>query len=85
MQILRRGKNNTRIRRLMNHVRSWSAEGEQDDTNLILDDDGVCFEQHSHNPRHATYLTRSCYESRLSQRLIFATWTTASNRTASLS
>ncbi|MCQ4620697.1 hypothetical protein KBX19_05675 [Corynebacterium sp. CCUG 71335] len=57
LRIIRLGKNNTRIRRSANHGRSWAVEDEQVDTDRVLDDGGKRFEQHSHNPKHATYLT----------------------------
>lgn len=57
VQIIRRGKNTTRIRRSTNYGRSWAAEDERVDTNRILEDGGKRFGQHSHNPKHATYLT----------------------------
>ena len=42
MQIIRRGKNTTRIRRSTNYGWSWVTEDEQVDTARILLDDGQC-------------------------------------------
>lgn len=57
VQIIRKGKKTTRITRSANHGRSWAAEDEQVDTDLIVDDGGTLWEQHSQNPTHATYLS----------------------------
>ncbi|MGD7003708.1 recombinase family protein [Corynebacterium halotolerans] len=57
VQIIRKGKKATRIRRSVNYGRSWAAEDEQVDTGLILDDGGRLWEQHTTNPKHATYLS----------------------------
>lgn len=56
VRIIRRGKNTTRIRRSTNHGRSWAIGDEPVDTVRALEDGGQRFEQHSHNPKHATYL-----------------------------
>lgn len=56
MQIIRKGKRTTRIKRPVDHGRAWAIEDEQIDTDLILDDGGQLWEQHSHNPKHASYL-----------------------------
>ena len=40
----------------LNYGRSWSTTVETVPTDLILDDGGQRFEQHSGNPRHATWL-----------------------------
>lgn len=57
VQIIRKGKKVTRIKRPANYGRSWAAEDEQVDTGLILDDGGRLWEQHTTNPKHATYLS----------------------------
>lgn len=59
VQVVRRGKNGTQIRRSANYGRSWAVQGERVDTAWILEDGGKRFEQHSHSPKHATYLTKS--------------------------
>lgn len=56
VQIIRKGKNTTRIKRPANYGRSWQVEDEQVDTALIVDDGGALWDQHSSNPGHATYL-----------------------------
>lgn len=56
VQIIRKGKKATRIKRFANYGRSWVDEAKQVDTDLILDDGGRIWEQHSSNPGHATYL-----------------------------
>lgn len=57
VQIIRKRKKVTWIKRSANHGRSWAAEDEQVETALILDDGGRLWEQHSKNPKHATYLS----------------------------
>ena len=57
VQIIRRGKHTTRITRSTDHGRSWAVKGERVDTDLIVDDGGKLWEQHSKNPSHATYLS----------------------------
>src|SRR5699024_6890538 len=56
VQIIRRGKINTRILRSTDYGRSWAADSEQVPTGRVLLDDGQRFAQHSHNPQHATYV-----------------------------
>lgn len=56
VEIIRRSKKTTRIRRSTNHGRSWSPAEESVPTEVILDDGGQRFEQHTQNPGHATYL-----------------------------
>lgn len=56
VQIVRRGKINTRILRSTDYGRSWAADSEQVPTGRVLLDDGQRFAQHSHNPQHATYI-----------------------------
>lgn len=56
VQIVRRGKINTRILRSTDYGRSWAADSEQVSSHRILMDDGRQFAQHSHNPQHATYV-----------------------------
>lgn len=56
VQIIRRGKVNTRILRSTNYGRSWAADSEQVPTGRVLLDDGRQFAQHSHRPQHATYV-----------------------------
>lgn len=56
VQIVRRGKINTRIKRSTNYGRSWAFDSEQVPTNRILLDDGQRFAQYSSNPKHATYV-----------------------------
>lgn len=56
VQIIRKTKNTTRIKRSTNNGRSWSVDEDTVDTDLILDDGGKLWDQHSHNPGHATYL-----------------------------
>lgn len=56
VQIVRKSKKTTKIRRPTNYGRSWSTTVETVPTDLILDDGGQRFEQHSDNPRHATWL-----------------------------
>lgn len=57
VQIIRKGKTTTRIKRPTDHGRSWATEDEHVDTELILDDGGTRWEQHARNPKHATYLS----------------------------
>lgn len=57
VQIIRKGQHTTRIKRSANYGRSWATEDEQVDTALILDDGGRLWDQHSKNPKHATYLS----------------------------
>lgn len=56
VQIVRRGKINTRIRRSADHGRSWAFDSEQVPTERILLDDGQRFAQYSGNPKHASYV-----------------------------
>lgn len=56
VQIIHRGKINTRIRHSADYGRSWAADSEQVSTGRVLLDDGQRFTQHSHNPRHASYV-----------------------------
>lgn len=78
VQIIRQGKNATRIRRSTNYGRSWTVEDERVDTNRILEDGGKRFEQHSHNPKHATYLTSLGEpQARLQVQRVYATITKA--------
>ena len=56
VEIIRKSKKTTRIRRSTNNGRSWSPIEELVATELILDDGGARFEQHAQNPGHATYL-----------------------------
>lgn len=73
VQIIRRGKNTTRVRRSTNHGRSWTPEDERVDTNRVLEDGGKRFEQHSHNPKHATYLDQLGQpQARLQVRRVYA-------------
>lgn len=55
IQIIRKSKNTTKIRRPANYGRSWSTTVETVPTDQVLDDGGKRFEQHSANPRHATW------------------------------
>lgn len=57
VQIIRRGKHTTRITRSTDHGRSWAVEDERVATDLIVDDGGKLWEQHSQSPTHATYLS----------------------------
>ena len=56
VQIIHKGKNNTRIKRSTDYGRSWEATDQQVPTNTVLFDDGQRFAQHSRNPQHATYI-----------------------------
>ena len=56
VEIIRRSKKTTRIRRSTNNGRSWSPTDQLVATELILDDGGARFDQHAQNPGHATYL-----------------------------
>jgi DNA invertase Pin-like site-specific DNA recombinase len=56
VQIIHRGKINTRIVRSTDYGRSWAADSEQVPTGRVLLDDGQRFTQHSHNPKHASYV-----------------------------
>lgn len=56
VEIIRRSKKTTRIRRSIHNGRSWSPADQLVATELILDDGGARFEQHAQNPGHATYL-----------------------------
>ena len=56
VEIIRKSKKTTRIRRSTNNGRSWSPTEELVATELILDDGGARFDQHTQNPGHATYL-----------------------------
>ena len=56
VQIIHRGKNNTRIRRSADYGRSWEVDNQQVPTGTVLFDDGQRFAQHSANPKHATYV-----------------------------
>lgn len=56
VEIIRKSKKTTRIRRSTNNGRSWSPAQELVATELILDDAGQRFDQHAQNPGHATYL-----------------------------
>lgn len=56
VQVLRKGKINTRIRRSTNYGRSWSPADDLVATELILNDASQRFEQHSSNPTHATLI-----------------------------
>lgn len=56
VEIIRKSKKTTRIRRSTNHGRSWSPADQLVATELILDDGGARFDQHAQNPGHATYL-----------------------------
>lgn len=56
VQIIHRGKNNTRIRRSADYGRSWEVNNQQVPTDTVLLDDGQRFARHSANPKHATYV-----------------------------
>lgn len=56
VEIIRKSKKTTRIRRSTNNGRSWSPTDQLVATELILDDGGARFDQHTQNPGHATYL-----------------------------
>ncbi|GAB3597327.1 DNA-invertase hin (plasmid) [Corynebacterium faecale] len=56
VQIVHKGKNNTRIKRSTDYGRSWEANDQQVPTDTVLFDDGQRFAQHSRNPQHATYI-----------------------------
>lgn len=56
VQIIHRGKNNTRIRRSADYGRSWEVNNQQVPTDTVLFDDGQRFARHSTNPKHATYV-----------------------------
>lgn len=56
VQIIHKGKNNTRIKRSTDYGRSWEATNQQVPTGTVLFDDGQLFAQHSRNPQHATYI-----------------------------
>ena len=56
VEIIRKSKKTTRIRRSTNNGRSWSPTDQLVATELILDDGGARFDQHAQNPGHATYL-----------------------------
>lgn len=56
VQIIHRGKNNTRIKRSTDYGRSWEATDQQVPTSTVLFDDGQRCAQYSRNPQHATYL-----------------------------
>lgn len=56
VEIIRKSKKTTRIRRSTNNGRSWSPTDQLVATELILDDGGTRFDQHAQNPGHATYL-----------------------------
>ncbi|MDR7328737.1 recombinase family protein [Corynebacterium guangdongense] len=56
VQIVRRGKSNTRIARSTDYGRSWASESEQVPSDRVLADDGQRFDQHSANPAHATHV-----------------------------
>ncbi|AJK70110.1 recombinase family protein [Corynebacterium marinum] len=77
VQIIRRGKNNTRIKRSTNYGRSWAVEDELVPTGLILDDGGLRFEQHSNNPTHATYRANGIPKARLRVQRVYSTITKA--------
>lgn len=56
VQIVHKGKNNTRIKRSTDYGRSWETTDQQVPTSTVLFDDGQRFAQHSRNPQHATYI-----------------------------
>lgn len=56
VQVIHRGKINTRIRRSADYGRSWDVNNQQVPTETVLHDDGQRFAQHSANPKHASYV-----------------------------
>lgn len=54
VQVIHESKSNTRIHRSDSYGRSWATEDELVPTELILDDGGVRYQQHSGNPKQAT-------------------------------
>lgn len=56
VQIIHRGKHNTRIQRSADYGRSWEVNNQQVPTETVVFDDGQRFAQHSANPKHATYV-----------------------------
>lgn len=78
VQIIRRSKHTTRIRRSADFGRSWAVEDERVDTTRILDDGGRRFKQHSHNPKQATYVDgRGQPQARLKIQRVYSTITKA--------
>lgn len=78
VEVIRKGKINTRIRRSTNYGRSWSSVDEHVATELILDDAGTRFEQHSSNPTHATLIdTDGTTKARLRIQRVYTTITKA--------
>ncbi len=56
IQIIHRGKANTRIVRSADYGRSWARDSEQVPSDRVLADDGQRFDQYSANPKHATHV-----------------------------
>ena len=56
VQLIRRGKINTRILRSTDYGRSWAAVSEEVPSERILLDDGQRFAQHAASPKHATHV-----------------------------
>lgn len=78
IQIIQRGKVNTRIVRSAAYGRSWARDSEQVPSDRVLADDGQRFDQYSANPTHATHVNSAGeLTARLSIQRVYPTVTKA--------